>query len=244
VISRYVHRRSVREETKEQAAAAEKPLGKEGGFALVFKDRYLLIIAILTVLVNVINTSGEFLLGKIVVQQAEATLPGAEMLAARGKMIGEFYGNYFGWTNLIGLLLQTFATSRILARIGVGGALLIGPGLSLAGYALVIVSPVLNVIRVFKMLDNSNDYSVQKTAMQALYLPTSREAKYKAKAAIDTFFVRMGDVTQAGIVYLGTALAFSVPIFAGLTLVLTCFWLAAALRVRGELRRKHVDSAA
>jgi AAA family ATP:ADP antiporter len=128
VISRYLHRRSVREETVEQAAAAEKPLGKEGGFALVFKDRYLLMIAILTVLVNIINTSGEFLLGKVVVQQAEAALPGAEMLAARQKMIGEFYGNYFGWTNLIGLLLQTFATSRIIASVGVGGALLIGQG--------------------------------------------------------------------------------------------------------------------
>jgi hypothetical protein len=38
---------------------------------------------------------------------------------------------------------------------------------------------------------------------RALWLPTSREAKYKAKAAVDTFFMRGGDVLQAGIVFLG-----------------------------------------
>ena len=52
--------------------------------------------------------------------------------------------------------------------------------------------------RVLKILDNSSDYSIQNTARQALFLPTSREAKYKAKAAIDAFFMRFGDVLQAG----------------------------------------------
>ena len=49
-----------------------------------------------------------------------------------------------------------------------------------------------------KMADNSIDYSLGNTTKQALWLPTSREAKYKAKQAVDSFFVRMGDVVQAG----------------------------------------------
>jgi AAA family ATP:ADP antiporter len=241
VIARYLHRRSVREQSQD-GATAEKPLGKEGGFALIGKDRYLLMIAVLTVLLNIVNTSGEFLLSKIVVQQAETAFPGGhEMFAAREKFVGEFYGNYFGWTNLIGLLLQTFATSRIFAALGVGGALLIGPGIALFGYTMMLLHPVLSVIRVVKILDNSNDYSVQKTATQALYLPTSREAKYKAKAAIDTFFVRMGDVTQAGIVYLGTILSVGLPVFAAVNMVLTGLWLMSAIRLRHELHRKGVE---
>jgi AAA family ATP:ADP antiporter len=241
MIARYLHRRSVREQSQD-GATAEKPLGKEGGFALIFKDRYLLMIAVLTVLLNIVNTSGEFLLSKIVVQQAETAFPGGhEMFAAREKLVGEFYGNYFGWTNLIGLLLQTFATSRIFAAIGVGGALLIGPGIALFGYTMMLLHPALGVIRVVKILDNSNDYSVQKTATQALYLPTSREAKYKAKAAIDTFFVRMGDVTQAGIVYLGTILSVGLPVFAAVNLALTGLWLMSAIKLRRELHRKGVE---
>ena len=53
---------------------------------------------------------------------------------------------------------------------------------------------MLAVVRIGKILENSTDYSIQNTIRQALFLPTSREAKYKAKAAIDTFCTRLGDV--------------------------------------------------
>jgi len=39
-----------------------------------------------------------------------------------------------------------------------------------------------------------------------LWLPTSRAEKYKAKQAIDTFFVRLGDMLAAGVVFVGTTL--------------------------------------
>jgi len=48
--------------TGQPAVVAEK-LGKEGGFELIRKDRYLMLIAALTVLLNVVNTSGEYLFG-------------------------------------------------------------------------------------------------------------------------------------------------------------------------------------
>ena len=63
--------------------------------------------------------------------------------------------------------------------------------------------PLLGLVRWGKTLENATDYSLQNTVRQALFLPTSREAKYKAKAAIDTFFMRFGDVLQAGLVRLG-----------------------------------------
>ena len=53
-------------------------------------------------------------------------------------------------------------------------------------------------MRRLKVADNSIDYSLGNTTKQALWLPTSREAKYKAKQAVDSFFVRVGDVLQAG----------------------------------------------
>jgi hypothetical protein len=59
---------------------------KRGGFSLIFKDRYLLLIAVGTVLLNIINTSGEFLLGKFVVAEAGKSFPGGvEMLAERAS---------------------------------------------------------------------------------------------------------------------------------------------------------------
>jgi AAA family ATP:ADP antiporter len=70
------------------------------------------------------------------------------------------------------------------------------------------------------------------TAKQMLWLPTSQEEKYKAKQAIDTFFVRAGDLLAAGLVFLGTHwLGFGVPGFArtNVVIVLTAIGVAALL---------------
>ena len=70
----------------------EKPLGKQDGFAMIFGDRYLMLIAALTVLLNVVNTSGEYLFGRYVVDMANATHgTGPEGAAAREAFIGGIY---------------------------------------------------------------------------------------------------------------------------------------------------------
>lgn len=55
-----------------------------------------------------------------------------------------------------------------------------------------------------KALENSTDYSLTNTTRQALFLITSREEKYKAKAAIDAFFQRAGDLGSAALLALAT----------------------------------------
>src|SRR5262245_32902834 len=48
-------------------AAASEPLGPEGGFELIAHDRYLMWIAILIVLLNVVNTTGQYILNRLIV---------------------------------------------------------------------------------------------------------------------------------------------------------------------------------
>jgi AAA family ATP:ADP antiporter len=96
------------------------------------------------------------------------------------------------------------------------------------------------VVRVGKVLENSTDYSIQNTLRQALFLPTTREAKYKAKAAIDTFFTRTGDVVSAGFVGLGAVAGLTVSAFAGINVVLTIVWLWVARQIAREHRRRTV----
>jgi len=98
--------------------------------------------------------------------------------------------------------------------------------------------PLLGVIFVGKIAENGTDYSLQKTVEQMLYLVTSREAKYKAKAVIDTFCTRLGDFAQAGIVLGGTALGAGVPFFAWLNAGLTIVWLAVAGQIAKEHRKR------
>jgi AAA family ATP:ADP antiporter len=236
VISRSVHRRAARDPAHASAGSAEEPLAKTSAFELLAHDRYLILIAVLTVLLNIVNTSGEFLLGKFVIAEA-ARRVGADA-AAQASFIGQFYGNFFTWVNGAGLLLQMFAVSRIFRYIGVRGALFILPCIAFAGYSFLLFLPLLAVVRVAKILENSTDYSVQNTTRQALFLITSREAKYKVKAAIDTLFMRTGDVLQAGVVFVGTAVGLGISGFAVINLVLTTVWFGIAFGLSKEHRRR------
>ena len=91
------------------------------------------------------------------------------------------------------------------------------------------------MVRWIKTVENATDYSLMNTARQLLWLPTTREEKYKAKQAIDTFFVRGGDLLSAVVVYVGaTALHLTVQQFAFVNVALTGVWLMVAFRLLGE----------
>jgi AAA family ATP:ADP antiporter len=236
LLSRVVNRVTQRDATAKAAAADEKPLASGNGFAMIFADRYLLLIALLAVLINVVNTMGEYLLGRYVVDAALAAHPGDA--AAREQFIGAAYSRLFSTVNLVGFLLQMFVVSRVFKFLGVGKALFIHPIVALAGYLMMLRAPSITTIGYFKVADNSLDYSLGNTTKQALWLPTSREAKYKAKQAVDSFFVRMGDVIQAGVVFLGERLALAVPTFAAITLALVAGWLGVVSLLNRQLRVK------
>ena len=221
------------------AAAHEKPLGGAGGFSLIFSDRYLLLIALLAVAINVVNTSGEYLFGRYVVEAANAAHgSGPEAAAAREAMIGSVYSRFFSTVNLAGFLLQMFVVSRVFRFLGIGRSLFIHPIVALSGYLIMLQAPSITFMAYFKVADNSLDYSLGNTTRQALWLPTSRDAKYKAKQAVDSFFVRTGDVLQAGLVFVGEKLALTVPAFAGINVVLAGAWLVIVTLLNRQLGDK------
>src|SRR6185436_19056899 len=136
---------------------------------------------------------------------------------------------------------QVFVVSRLFKYVGVRGALFVLPLIALGSYSLMALLPVLGVVQIAKVLENSTDYSIQNTARHALFLPTSREAKYKAKAAIDTFFWRVGDMMQAGLVLAGTWLAFTTRQYASLNVALVAVWLVLIVGIYRE-HKKMVKS--
>jgi AAA family ATP:ADP antiporter len=225
--------------TRDVHDAGKETLGPEGGFELIFHDRYLLWIAILIVLLNVVNTTGGYVLNRLIVGEAAARFgSGAASVAPSRQFVTAFSGSITASVNLVGLLLQLFATARVIRAIGVRGSLFVLPVIALVNYAIIAVAPVLAVVRIGKVLENSTDYSIQNTLRQALFLPTTREAKYKAKAAIDTFFTRAGDVLSAGFVGLGQVVGLTVSAFAGINVGLTIVWLAVARQITREHRRR------
>jgi AAA family ATP:ADP antiporter len=224
-------------------ALAQEPMKAGNGFALVLKSRYLRLIALFLVLLNIVNTVGEYILGHAVVTTANAQLaanPGFDKEA----FIGTFYGKYFFWTNVATILIQAFLVSRIVKKFGMRGVLLALPVVALGAYGLASVGAALTVLLFVKIAENSTDYSVMNTGKQMLWLPTSREEKYKAKQAIDTFFVRTGDMLAAGVVFLGThLLTFSVGDFARANIAFVLIAVGVAILLLREYRRLTTPTA-
>lgn len=244
-LAQLVNRVTTRAVSAAEAAEADKPVGGEGGFELIRKDRYLMLIAALMVFVNLVNTSGEYLFGRYVIEQANALYgTGADAAAARERFVGETYSRLFGTVNLVGFLLQMFVVSRLFKFLGVGKSLFIHPIVALLGYLLVLRTPSVQVMGLLKVADNSLDYSLGNTTKQALWLPASREAKYKAKQAVDSFFVRVGDVLSAGVVYVGERLLLTVPAFATITLMLVGGWLAVVSLINAHTAQQPEPAAA
>lgn len=234
-----------RPESREQESLATEPLRGESGFRLVLKGEYVGKIAWLLVLLNLVNTTGEYILGQQALSHAEQAA--AVALASNASLdvasfiegyLGSFYGGFYTYVNIASVLLQAFVVSRVVRWTGIGGVLFALPLIALGGYALVALGAGFVVLQWAKTAENATDYSLMNTARAMLWLPTSRDEKYKAKQAVDTFFVRFGDVLSAALVLLATEwIALGPRGLATVNLVLVGLWLvtAAALlrRYRG-----------
>ena len=201
-----------------------EPLTGRGGFSLVLSSKYLRLIALVVLLLNLVNTTGEYILAETVLSHAEATF--ANDSAAMESYIGAFYGDFYFYVNLLTLLIQAIVVSRVIRYVGLAGVILVLPVVALGVYGAVSVGISFVALRWAKTLENAVDYSLMSTGRAIFWLPTDVDEKYKAKQAVDTVFVRFGDVIAAGLVFVGTELIdLRTTGFALANVVFACAWI-------------------
>ena len=236
LLTNYIDRRELADlaARKTGAAPSKTETAKHSkAFALVFKTRYLLFMAVMLMLANWVNTTGEYILGNIVKHHAgDLIAAGQGGGLTEGQIIGDFYSKYFTYVNVLSLLLQLFVVSRIVKYLGIKWAVMILPCISLGAYNVLAFIPTLTFVLTAKVAENSTDYSLNNTVRNMLFLPCTYEEKFSAKQAIDSFFVRMGDVLSAALVFFGTnVMQLSPQRFAAVNAVLVLVWLVLAWQV-------------
>jgi AAA family ATP:ADP antiporter len=242
-LTNLIHKREQRRPKAVSSKTDDKPLGSSGGFKLVLSNRYLLLIGLLTLAVQLVNTNGNYILNETLARTARDTIGAGATGQTEGQFIGSFMAGLDFWQNVLSMVIQFFLVSRIFKYLGIGGALFVMPLLSLASYGLFAFAPVLAFIRLTKIAENATDYSLQNTVRRALFLPTSREAKYKALQAIETFFWRAGDMLSGLFTFvLIQWLALSVRSFALVNLTIVLVWLALAASLARENRRLTAEA--
>src|SRR5690606_35134851 len=195
----WIEARQREDATPQAVKDASEPIANANGFMMVLRSKYIRLIALLLILLNLVNTTGEYILAALVVDAAKAAAA-ADPSVDVGQFIGSFYGEFFSVVNVVVVLIQGLLVSRIVKYLGMWGVLFALPVVSLGAYGLLALGAGFTVLRWAKTAENATDYSVMNTAKAMLWLPTSREEKYAAKQTVDTFFVRLGDVLSALVV--------------------------------------------
>jgi AAA family ATP:ADP antiporter len=216
-----------------RAGAARPPEGVIGGGVLdgirdVARSPYLLGISGLMLLFTITSTFLYFQQADIVKQ----AFVGARVARTR------LFANMDLAVNVLTLVTQVFLTGRLLRWVGIGLGLAFVPLLSLLGFALLGVAPVLAVLVLFQVLRRAANFAIQRPAREVLYTVLPRSEKYKAKNFNDTFVYRLGDQLGAwsytAIAWVGlglTGLAFTMVPLSALWLLLA-LWLGWQYRGR------------
>ena len=193
---------AVESESKEELANDNPALE---GARLVFGSKYLLSIVAIVGIYEMVSTIMDFQFSATIAHHLE------------GDAIGKQFADVFAFTNRFAFFVQIALTSFVMTRFGVGIALMFLPVAAMIGSMGFLCFPVLWVGSALNTCDNGFSYSINQSAKEVLYVPTTRDEKYKAKAFIDMFVQRF-------------AKALAVGLSLGITLVLTGFghmrWLS------------------
>ena len=192
----------------------------------------LLVIAVVTLILNWVNTNGENVLFQVVtdVLREDAEAAGLADDEARQLFIRDgtaaFYNSFFFWVNLVALLVQSLLASRLLKYGGFGTIFLLLPVVALLSYSAIYLFQVLLVLKVMKVAENATDYSINNTARHVLWLPIDGAVTYRAKPTIDSLFARLGDGLAALTVVVGTYwIVLPLAGYVALNIALVLTWL-------------------
>jgi len=171
-----------------QPTSLDRKLGGNpfDGFVLLFRSRYLLMIALFLLLMTWISTVIYFQLGDLISKEFASR-------AARTQA----YATIDLATNSIAVLIQLFGTGRFIKRFGVTTGLLVNPVIMVIAFVAVVFSPVLLVLGAVQVTRRFSEYAIAKPSRDMLFTVVDQQAKYKAKNVIETVVYRFGDLTSS-----------------------------------------------
>ena len=171
-LTNLIHTREQRRPKAVVDKTDEQPLSGSGGFKLVLSQRYLLLIGLLTLTVQLVNTNGNYILNETLARMArDDHRRGEQRTDAKGRSSAASWPASISGRTCCRWSIQFFLVSRIFKYLGIGGALFVLPVISLGSYGLFAFAPVLAFIRLTKIAENATDYSLQNTVRRALFLP-------------------------------------------------------------------------
>ena len=146
-----------------------------------------------------------------------------------------FFGDFTFYAGILALITQLLLTSRLLRRFGIGLALFALPVALLATSGYMLLAGTLFAVVLLRGSDYVWRYSVDKSAVELLYLPLPAGVKFQVKWFIDTVIWRMGDgIAGLTILLFAAHLGLTARQMSWVVLVLAGGWLIAVSVARQQ----------
>lgn len=115
----------------------------------------------------------------------------AESLVGAGATQA-FFGQITTIIGVVSVITQFFLVSFVIRKFGMTTALLVLPVAMAVASGIYMAVPALWAGALLTISDNSFSYSINQTARETLFVPTSADVKYKARAFANMFVQRVG----------------------------------------------------
>ena len=155
------------------------------GFALLFKDKYLMAFVVFVMLYTFISTI--FYVAQVDLVRA-AFDTRADRYAANAIVDGVVNG--------LAIFTQLFLTSRVAGRWGFVVLLAIMPAFMIFAFFALSAFPVLIMILGLQVVRRAGNYAITRPGREMLWTVVDRDRKYKAKSVIDGPVYRGADLVN------------------------------------------------
>jgi AAA family ATP:ADP antiporter len=214
-----------------ETAVPAGPAGLGGGWlsgiAMTLRSPYLAGIAMWVMLLSIAGTFLYFQQANIVAAASDDPAVRTRLFAAIDLAVGA-----------LTLVVQCFATGRLMKRFGVGAAAAFLPLVFAAGFLALALSPALAVVIAFQALQRTANFAISNPAREVLFTVLAREEKYKAKQVIDMVVFRGSDALGGWLFAALRALGMELRSISLAAIPLAAAWLALALALgRAQERR-------
>lgn len=214
---------------REHSGVDDSEAVQGGHWRFIAGHRYLLLIAILLLLAQLVEPLIEYQFMKVIEQE----IAGRE---ARTIYLAEF----FSLMSSVAIAVNLLLTPLILRWLGALGGLCVQPLATLVSTVYFMSNATLQTASALKIADRGMSYSINRASKELLYIPIEPVLIYKAKAWIDMFGYRLFKVLGSVLILLLTQwLPWTLDVqgLGWLVLGTVLLWLVVLLKLAGEYRR-------
>jgi ATP:ADP antiporter, AAA family len=215
----------------ETAVTAKKKTSPVEGLKLIFTKSYLVGVLGISTLYEVVAT----------IFDLQMKFLAADTFANNSEQVTAFLGMFGFATNATAFVLAFIGTSYFIRTFGLTFCLVVYPICVSVVVLNVWLYPVLWVVFASVVTIKAISYALNNPCKEIMYIPTSKDAKFKAKSVIDMFGGRTakaaGSFAKASVAKMASAATYEALICLGIIGV----WISAATFV-GRRNKKLVET--